>query len=110
MNRHLSFRSGNPALTKNTFKNMTDSSVNKMTLEGTVNKTIIALILLGFVPKVGGHSAASRTPSLPLVPAPMKKIEPPEENVEVNIRIALDIFLLFFFSIVPISSYSSIKL
>ena len=46
MNRHLSFRSGNPALTKNTFKNISDSSVNKMTLEGTVNKTIIALILL----------------------------------------------------------------
>ena len=48
MNRHLSFRSGNPALTKNTFKNISDSSVNKMTLEGTVNKTIIALILLLF--------------------------------------------------------------
>ena len=46
MNRHLSFRSGNPALTKDTFKNISDSGANKMTLEGTVNKTMIALILL----------------------------------------------------------------
>ena len=46
MNRHLSLRSGNPALTKNTFKNVSDSNLNKMTLEGTVNKTMIALILL----------------------------------------------------------------
>ena len=46
MNRHLSFRSGNPALTKNTFKNITYSNDNRMTLEGTVNKTIIALMLL----------------------------------------------------------------
>ena len=48
MNRHLSFRSGNPALTKNTFKNITYSNDNRMTLEGTVNKTILALILLLF--------------------------------------------------------------
>ena len=48
MNRHLSFRSGNPALTKNTFKNITYSNDNRMTLEGTVNKTIIALMLLLF--------------------------------------------------------------
>ena len=48
MNRHLSFRSGNPALTKNTFKNVTYSNDNRMTLEGTVNKTIIALMLLLF--------------------------------------------------------------
>ena len=46
MNRHLSFRSGNPALTKNTFKNITYSNDYRMTLEGTVNKTIIALMLL----------------------------------------------------------------
>ena len=43
MNRHLSLRSGNPALTKNTFKNISFSDENRMTLEGTVNKTIIAL-------------------------------------------------------------------
>lgn len=46
MNRHLSLRSGNPALTKNTFKNISFSNSNRMTLEGTVNKTIIALIIL----------------------------------------------------------------
>ena len=48
MNRHLSLRSGNPALTKNTFKNMDFSNADRMTLEGTVNKTIIALLLLFF--------------------------------------------------------------
>ena len=48
MSRHLSLRSGNPALTKNTFKNLEFSNSNKMTLEGTVNKTIIGLLLLFF--------------------------------------------------------------
>ena len=48
MNRHLSLRSGNPALTKNTFKNILSSNSSRMTLEGTVNKTIIALTLLLF--------------------------------------------------------------
>ena len=48
MNRHLSLRSGNPALTKNTFKNISYSGTDKMTLEGTVNKTAIALLLLIF--------------------------------------------------------------
>jgi len=48
MNRHLSLRSGNPALSKNTFKNIDFSNTNHMTLEGTVNKTIIALLLLLF--------------------------------------------------------------
>ena len=48
MNRHLSLRSGNPALTQNTFKNIDFSNTNRMTLEGTVNKTIIALLLLLF--------------------------------------------------------------
>ena len=46
MNRHLSFRSGNPALTKNTFSNFSISTDQKMTLEGTVNKTMISLLLL----------------------------------------------------------------
>ena len=46
MNRHLSLRSGNPTLTNNTFKNITYSDADRMTLEGTVNKTIIALIIL----------------------------------------------------------------
>tara|TARA_Y100000996_G_scaffold319303_1_gene255414 strand:- start:372 stop:1115 length:744 start_codon:yes stop_codon:yes gene_type:complete len=47
MNRHLSFRSGNPALTSKTFKEVgSTSSNNVMTLDGTVNKTIISLLLL----------------------------------------------------------------
>jgi len=46
MNRHLSLRSGNPALTKNTFSNFTIDATQKMTLEGTVNKTIISLLIL----------------------------------------------------------------
>ena len=46
MNRHLSLRSGNPALTKNTFSNFTVDVTQKMTLEGTVNKTIISLLIL----------------------------------------------------------------
>ena len=45
MNSHLSIRSGNPVLSKKTFKN-TISGDNKMTIEGTVNKTAISLFLL----------------------------------------------------------------
>ena len=45
MRNHLSLRSGNPALHKNTFKGLqiTDQT---MTIDGTVNKTSIALIIL----------------------------------------------------------------
>jgi uncharacterized YccA/Bax inhibitor family protein len=46
MNKHLSLRSGNPALTTNTFKNMSATSGKTMTIEGTVNKTAISLLLL----------------------------------------------------------------
>ena len=53
MARHLSFRSGNPALNKNTFKGMTGQRSsgpiirdNFMTIEGAVNKTAISLFLL----------------------------------------------------------------
>ena len=47
MRRHLSLRSGNPALNKNTFKNFTDSSIsNQMTIDGTVNKTMLSLVVL----------------------------------------------------------------
>ena len=47
MRRHLSLRSGNPALNKNTFKNFTDTSIsNQMTIDGTVNKTMLSLIVL----------------------------------------------------------------
>jgi uncharacterized YccA/Bax inhibitor family protein len=45
MSRHLSLRSGNPVLSKKTFDN-TISRDNKMTIEGTVNKTAISLFLL----------------------------------------------------------------
>jgi len=47
MNKHLSFRSGNPALNKNTFKGL-QSDGSTMTIDGTVNKTSIALIILLF--------------------------------------------------------------
>jgi uncharacterized YccA/Bax inhibitor family protein len=46
MNKHLSLRSGNPALHKNTFKDLETTGDNTMTIDGTVNKTSIALILL----------------------------------------------------------------
>ena len=47
MNKHLSMRSGNPALQASTFKkHLTSSIESKMTLTGTVNKTGIALLLV----------------------------------------------------------------
>ena len=46
MRRHLSFRSGNPALTSNTFKNTSSNTLGKMTLEGTINKTALGLLIL----------------------------------------------------------------
>ena len=39
-------RSGNPALNKKTFENLTNTSGGVMTLEGTVNKTALGLLLL----------------------------------------------------------------
>ena len=46
MNKHLTMRSGNPALNKNTFKNFTAVDGNTMTIDGTVNKTAFSLIIL----------------------------------------------------------------
>ena len=46
MRRHLSFRSGNPALSSKAFKNLDFSSTSRMTLEGTVNKTAISLLIV----------------------------------------------------------------
>ena len=53
MARHLSFRSGNPALNKNSFKNLSvDRSTGPilrnelMTIKGTVDKTAISLLLM----------------------------------------------------------------
>ncbi len=45
MNKHLTLRSGNPVLSKSTFLNA-DSLSEKMTINGTVNKTAISLLLL----------------------------------------------------------------
>ena len=46
MRNHLSFRSGNPALQSETFKESASSNVDKMTLEGTINKTSLSLLVL----------------------------------------------------------------
>ena len=47
MRRGMSFRSGNPALSGNTFKNeASDISGETMTLDGTVNKTTLSLLML----------------------------------------------------------------
>ena len=45
MSSHLSLRSGNPVLSKKTFSN-TVSINEKMTIEGTVNKTAVSLLIL----------------------------------------------------------------
>ena len=45
MSNHLSLRSGNPVLSKSTFTN-TGSISEKMTINGTVNKAAISLLLL----------------------------------------------------------------
>ena len=47
MAKHLAFRSGNPALTANTFTGLgTAAAGNTMTIMGTVHKTALALALL----------------------------------------------------------------
>ena len=48
MSKHLSLRSGNPVLTKKTFANttLTDANADVMTINGTVNKTALSLLLL----------------------------------------------------------------
>jgi len=46
MNRHLSFRSGNPALNSKVFKGFSAVSGDQMTLNGTVNKVGISLFIL----------------------------------------------------------------
>ena len=48
MRNHLSLRSGNPALNKNTFKGLHAHNNQIMTIDGTVNKTSLALIILLF--------------------------------------------------------------
>ena len=50
MRNHLSFRSGNPALNSNTFSGLGYSSSihssERMTIDGTVNKTAISISIL----------------------------------------------------------------
>tara|TARA_Y100001958_G_C21042708_1_gene411759 strand:- start:66 stop:824 length:759 start_codon:yes stop_codon:yes gene_type:complete len=46
MNRHLSFRSGNPALNSKVFQGFSGVSGGQMTLNGTVNKVGISLFIL----------------------------------------------------------------
>ena len=46
MNSHLSMRSGNPALNSKIFKTAVHDGSGEMTIEGTVNKTAMSLILL----------------------------------------------------------------
>ena len=46
MRRHTAFRTGNPALTAKTFKNASDDASGKMTLEGSVNKAGLSLLIL----------------------------------------------------------------
>ena len=49
MANHLSLRSGNPALSSSTFNKIKPISIGeRMTISGTVNKTIISLIILLF--------------------------------------------------------------
>ena len=46
MNRHLSFRSGNPTLNTKTFSDFDLTASGSMTIAGTVNKTAFSLLLL----------------------------------------------------------------
>ena len=46
MSRHLSFRSGNPALNSKIFKGLSNASGETMTLNGTINKIGISLFIL----------------------------------------------------------------
>ena len=43
---HLSLRSGNPALSSKTFENVEYVDDRVMTIDGTVNRTIISLFIL----------------------------------------------------------------
>ena len=50
MSKHLSYRTSNPALNSNTFKNTTNNNSlfldKTMTIKGTVDKTALSLVLL----------------------------------------------------------------
>ena len=65
MSRHLSLRSGNPVLSQKTFSSLSHSGIEeKMTMNGTVNKTLISLFLLvgsGYYMSVNYTHLALRT-------------------------------------------------
>ena len=46
MRNHISYRSGNPALQSSTFKNNAAIGSGHMTLEGTINKVSLSLLVL----------------------------------------------------------------
>ena len=45
-NSHMTLRSGNPVLSAKTFSGNYEATENVMTIDGTVNKTIISLLIL----------------------------------------------------------------
>ena len=53
MSRHLSLRSGNPALNSKVFKNFSSVPGETMTLNGAVNKTALTLLLLLLAGSIG---------------------------------------------------------
>ena len=59
MNRHLSLRSGNPALNSKIFKDFSTDSKETMTLNGAVNKTALSLLLLLLTGCVGFYMTFS---------------------------------------------------
>jgi len=61
MRNHISYRSGNPALQSSTFKNHIDSG-ETMTLDGTVNKVSISLLVL-----MGTAMYTFTNPSVPIM-------------------------------------------
>ena len=46
MRNHISYRSGNPALQSSTFNKDTSMESEKMTLEGTITKVSLSLLVL----------------------------------------------------------------
>ncbi len=49
MRNHISYRSGNPALQSSTFKNNEAIGAGHMTLEGTINKVSLSLLVYSII-------------------------------------------------------------
>ena len=62
MRNHISYRSGNPALQSSTFSKDTGATSEKMTLEGTINKVSLSLLVLMCTAMYTWHN-----PSYPLM-------------------------------------------